>query len=106
MARNNPQYKNAFSLNPDSFKENAQDAQEVCTTSTISTRGETQEVQEVEFGATQGKKGQKAPRINMAFSPDVHRWIKTYSRQQGQTATELVNNIFKTITSQSGKVLK
>ena len=58
-----------------------QDAQEEGTTSTIS------------FGATQGRKGHKAPRINMAFSPDNHAWIKTRSRQLGISATEFVNTI-------------
>lgn len=47
----------------------------------------------VTFGATQGKKGHKAPRINMAFSPDNHKWIKTRSKQLGISATELVNTI-------------
>ena len=84
MARNNPQHKNAFSLDPESFKDQAQEvqeAQEEGTTSTIS------------FGATQGRKGHKAPRINMAFSPDNHAWIKTRSRQLGISATEFVNTI-------------
>lgn len=47
----------------------------------------------VEFGATQGKKGHKAPRINMAFNPDNHAWIKTRSKQLGISATEFVNQI-------------
>ena len=47
----------------------------------------------IEFGATQGKKGHKAPRINMAFSPENHEWIKRRSRQIGISATEFVNSI-------------
>ena len=47
----------------------------------------------IEFGATQGKKGHKAPRINMAFSPENHEWIKKRSRQLGISATEFVNAI-------------
>ena len=47
----------------------------------------------VAFGGTQGRKGHKAPRINMAFNPDNHAWIKTRSRQLGISATEFVNTI-------------
>lgn len=47
------------------------------------------------FGATQGKKGHKAPRINMAFSPENHAWIKERSKQLGVSATELVNAIIE-----------
>lgn len=49
----------------------------------------------ITFGATQGKKGHKAPRINMAFSPENHEWIKTRSRQIGISATEFVNTIIE-----------
>lgn len=45
---------------------------------------------------TQGRKGHKSPRINMAFSPDNHAWIKTRSRQLGISATEFVNSILDT----------
>lgn len=69
----------------------AHQVQEVNTTSTTNTKVEP----EIVFGSTQGKKGHKAPRINMAFSPDVHAWIKTTSRQQGISATEFVNKILK-----------
>lgn len=62
----------------------AQDVQEDNTTSTTST---------ITFGETQGRKGHKAPRINMAFSPENHEWIKTRSRQLGMSATEFVNTI-------------
>lgn len=42
---------------------------------------------------TAGRKGLKAQRINMAFAPDVHDYIKTISRAQGMTITEVVNKI-------------
>ena len=45
------------------------------------------------FGATQGRKGHKAPRMNMAFSPVNHVWLKTKSRQLGISATDLVNQL-------------
>lgn len=96
MAKNRG--KEAF-FQDDSFnveEREVQEVQEHSTRSTGSTRGnvqEVQEVQEIEFGSTQGRKGQKAPRINMAFHPEVHTWIKTRSKQLGISATEFVNRI-------------
>lgn len=77
--------KSAF-FSDDAFEveQEVQEVHEENTTGTIST---------IEFGATQGRKGHKAPRINMAFSPDNHAWIKTRSRQLGMSATEFVNSI-------------
>lgn len=49
----------------------------------------------VEFGATQGKKGHKIPRINMGFSPENHEWVKSRSKQLGISATEFVNAILE-----------
>lgn len=69
--------------------ENAHDVQEAQEGSTRSTTST------ITFGATQGKKGHKAPRINMAFSPENHEWIKTRSRQLGISATEFVNTIIE-----------
>lgn len=95
MARNNPQHKNAFSLDPESFKDQAQEVQEVQakTTQQVQDAQEDGTTSTISFGATQGRKGHKAPRINMAFSPDNHAWIKTRSRQLGISATEFVNTI-------------
>lgn len=42
---------------------------------------------------TQGRKGCKAIRINMAFTPDNHLFIKTLARATGLTMTELTNKI-------------
>lgn len=69
--------------------------EEMSTRSIISTRSNTQDVQEVheELPQTQGRKGIKAKRINMAFSDENHEWIKTEARRQGLTATQLVNDI-------------
>lgn len=63
--------------------------------STRSTRRYTQDVQEVheKLPQTQGKKGAKAKRINMAFSDENHEWIKRESRRQGISATQYVNDI-------------
>ena len=42
---------------------------------------------------TQGRKGCKAVRINMAFTPDNHRFIKTMARIYGMTMTEYTNHV-------------
>lgn len=69
-----------------------QQVQEVNTTSTSE-----EYKPKIEFGATQGKKGHKAPRINMAFTPENHEWLKTQSRKLGISATELANEAIKLI---------
>lgn len=45
-------------------------------------------------GATKGRKGCKAIRINMAFTPDVHDYIKTMARVRGESITDFTNYIF------------
>lgn len=44
---------------------------------------------------TQGKKGCKAVRINMAFTPDNHDFIKTMSKLTGQNMTEFTNFVIE-----------
>lgn len=46
----------------------------------------------VGYGNTQGRRGKRMPRINMAFSPENYAWIK---RQSGpyHTMTEIVNEL-------------
>ena len=48
-----------------------------------------------EAGTTQGRKGCKLIRINMAFSPEVHTYIKTMARVRGETITEFTNWVFR-----------
>lgn len=40
---------------------------------------------------TQGRKGCKAIRINMAFTPDNHEFIKVMAKISGKTMTEFTN---------------
>lgn len=40
---------------------------------------------------TQGRKGCKAIRINMAFTPENHQFIKVMSKASGKTMTEFTN---------------
>lgn len=58
---------------------------------------EAQKAQEVqkEVGTTQGKKGQKLKRINMAFGDVNHDFITKESRMQGMTVTAFVNWIIE-----------
>lgn len=44
---------------------------------------------------TQGRKGCRAVRINMAFTPENHRFIKVYARSTGQTMTEACNQMLE-----------
>lgn len=48
-----------------------------------------------EQGKTQGRKGVKAIRINMAFTPEVHDYIKTMARVRGESVTEFTNYVFR-----------
>lgn len=43
------------------------------------------------IGKTQGRKGCKATRINMAFWSENHEFIKTMARISGKTMTEYTN---------------
>ncbi len=74
---------------------NAQQVQEVTPAKNINHSNIAQEVQEVkkELGTTQGKKGQKLKRINMAFSDSNHEYITRTSRQLGISSTAFVNQI-------------
>lgn len=42
---------------------------------------------------TRGRKGVHLPRINMAFTPENHEYIKTMAFITGQTMTEFLNDI-------------
>lgn len=48
-----------------------------------------------ERGTTQGRKGIRATRINMAFQPDVHEYIRTMARVRGETVTQFTNYVFR-----------
>lgn len=52
-----------------------------------------QEVQPSESMQTQGKKGERLPRINMAFSPANHEYITVMARLKGVTMTQYVNSL-------------
>lgn len=93
MARNKDSRFGAadgFDFN-DEYKNIAQEVQEANTRSTR--REELKE--ENTIGSTQGRKGHKLKRINMAFSDVNHEYIKMESRRRGISATEFVNEIIE-----------
>ena len=54
---------------------------------------------------TQGKKGQKLPRINMAFSPENLEHIQIMGRVMGCSATEYVNRLIAADREQRGEIV-
>lgn len=44
-------------------------------------------------GRTQGRAGCKAKRINMAFLPEVHEFIRTMAKVRGESVTAFVNSL-------------
>lgn len=45
--------------------------------------------------STQGRKGCKLQRINMAFNPDIHDYIRMESRRRGLSITQFVNAVLE-----------
>lgn len=89
MARNKP---SGFGVADDLGYNKVQEVHEDNTRSTISNRNVVQEVHEV-MPSTQGRKGNKMKRINMAFSDENHEWITKESRRRGISATQYVNDL-------------
>ena len=46
-------------------------------------------------GKTQGRYGCTSKRINMAFRPDIYKFIQTMSKARGETMTKFVNHIIE-----------
>lgn len=42
---------------------------------------------------TQGRKGKKKPRINMAFEPDIYEYIRAEAEREDKSITQYVNDI-------------
>lgn len=55
---------------------------------------------------TQGRKGCKAYRINMAFTPDNHQFIKTIAKASGRTMTELTNEVIEAYRNEHPEFLE
>jgi 2-hydroxychromene-2-carboxylate isomerase len=48
-----------------------------------------------EQGRTRGRAGVKALRINMAFTPEIHDYIRTMAQVRGQTVTQFTEAVFR-----------
>lgn len=57
-----------------------------------------------EQGKTQGRKGVKAIRINMAFTPEIHDYIKTMARARGESVTQFTNYVFSQSMEQNADI--
>ena len=55
-----------------------------------------QEAQEImQSMKTNGRKGLKLPRINLAFAPDVYEYCRTMARAAGMNYTEFINTVLR-----------
>lgn len=57
-----------------------------------------------EQGRTQGRKGCKAHRFNMAFSPAAYDFITTMARVRGETITSFVNHLVEKCAEDNAEV--
>lgn len=74
----------------------AHEAQEEFETRKVRKTYTTEETQEAQRQMkTQGRKGVRAQRINMAFAPDTYLYIKVMAAARGQTITDFVNEIIR-----------
>ena len=55
-------------------------------------------------GQTQGRKGCKAVRINMAFTPDNYEYIQRMAKLFGKTMTAFANQIIETYREEHGEM--
>ena len=74
-------------------KQQAQEVQQ--TRKARKTYTDEEQAQFMQEGKTKGRKGCKAIRINMAFTPDVHEYIKTMARVRGESITDFTNRVFE-----------
>lgn len=74
----------------------AQPAQEPAEAQLVKgTKYTAEEIRELqEAGKTKGRKGVKMIRVNMAFTPTVHDYIRTMAKARGQTITQFTNHVF------------
>lgn len=63
-------------------------------------------VNRLEAMMTQGKKGLKAMRMNMAFSPTNTDYIRVMSGIKGMTMTQFINSVIEADRERNGKVYR
>lgn len=73
----------------------AQQEQEPARQLVPGTKYTAEEIKELqEAGKTTGRKGVKMIRVNMAFTPSVHEYIRIMAKVRGQTITQFTNHVF------------
>lgn len=88
-------------------KQKVSDVQKVCEVQEVQDIQEEKSVEEVKkvqqvqdvhekMPATQGKKGAKAKRLNLAYSDANYEYISKESRRRGLTMTQFLNDIIAT----------
>lgn len=55
---------------------------------------------------TQGRKGCKAIRINMAFTPDNHEFIKVMAKASGRSMTEFTNLVITAYRNEHPEIME
>lgn len=55
---------------------------------------------------TQGRKGCKAVRINLAFTPDNHEFIRTMAKATGKTMTEFANLVISAYRAEHPELME
>lgn len=55
---------------------------------------------------TQGRKGCKATRINMAFTPDNHEFIAVMAKASGKTMTEFTNLVIEAYRREHPEIME
>lgn len=55
---------------------------------------------------TQGRKGCKATRINMAFTPDNHEFIKVMAKASGHSMTEFTNMVIAAYRKEHPEIME
>lgn len=55
---------------------------------------------------TQGRKGCKATRINMAFTPDNHEFIKVMAKASGHSMTEFTNLVIEAYRNEHPEIMQ
>ncbi len=98
MARNKTSRFGASDGLFETGKKEIQDVHEVQEVNETNNCMDVQEVQYVheEMPATQGKKGVKVKRLNLAYSDDNYEYISKESRKRGLTMTQFLNDIIAT----------
>lgn len=57
-----------------------------------------------EQGKTQGRKGCKAHRFNMAFSPKAYQFLTCMARVRGETMTSFVNHLIEKCADDNAEI--